>query len=96
MISALTKKIFFESHRVTKNGNIKISSTSKTKKIIATKKKRSVKGMRALNLGENPHSKGLIFSRSKIIFFLTRAPTLVKIIAKIIITILKENKIKII
>tara|TARA_B100000768_G_C10907791_1_gene220349 strand:- start:271 stop:417 length:147 start_codon:yes stop_codon:yes gene_type:complete len=45
-----------------KNGNIRISSTSNTKKIIAIKKNRKVKGRRALNFGVNPHSKGLLFS----------------------------------
>jgi len=33
-----------------------------------------VKGKRALNLGVNPHSNGLIFSRSKINFLLRREP----------------------
>ena len=43
-------------------------------KIIAIKKKRRVKGSRALNFGLNPHSKGLIFSIIKIFFFLNRLP----------------------
>ncbi len=49
----------------TRKGNIKTNSTSKIKKIIAIRKKRIVKGNRALNLGLNPHSKGLIFSKTK-------------------------------
>ena len=46
-----------------KKGNIKTNSTSKIKKIIEIKKNRIVKGRRALNLGLNPHSNGLIFSK---------------------------------
>jgi hypothetical protein len=57
-----------------RKGNMRMSSTSKTRKIIAMRKNRNVKGRRALNLGENPHSKGLIFSRSKTSFFLRREP----------------------
>ena len=57
-----------------KKGNIKTNSTSKIKKIIAIKKNRIVKGNRALNFGLNPHSKGLIFSKLKIIFFLKILP----------------------
>ena len=48
-----------------KNGNINTNSTSKIIKIIEIKKNRNVKGSRALNLGLNPHSKGLIFSNLK-------------------------------
>jgi hypothetical protein len=55
-------------------GNSKINSTSKTRKIIAIRKNRKVKGNRALNLGENPHSKGLSFSRSKTSFLLKITP----------------------
>ena len=43
-------------------------------KIIEIKKNRKVKGNRALNLGLNPHSKGLIFSIIKIFFFLKNLP----------------------
>lgn len=45
-------------------GNKRINSTSNTKKITAIKKKRIENGRRDINLGENPHSKGLNFSRS--------------------------------
>lgn len=38
------------------------------------KKNRRVKGKRALNLGVNPHSKGLIFSIMKMFFLLKREP----------------------
>lgn len=46
-------------------GKIKISSTSKIRKIMATKKNRIEKGSRDIVLGENPHSNGLYFSRSE-------------------------------
>ena len=43
-------------------------------KIIEIKKNRRVKGKRALNLGLNPHSIGLIFSIIKTFFLLKREP----------------------
>ena len=43
-------------------------------KIIEIKKNRSVNGRRALNLGLNPHSKGLIFSDINKFFFLKSLP----------------------
>lgn len=46
-------------------GRIRVISTSKIRKITATKKKRKEKGRRADLLGSNPHSKGLPFSRSR-------------------------------
>ena len=58
----------------TKKGNINTNSTSKMIKIIEIKKNRRVKGKRALNLGVNPHSKGLIFSIIKMFFLLKREP----------------------
>ena len=58
----------------TKKGNINTNSTSKMIKIIEIKKNRRVKGKRALNLGVNPHSKGLIFSIKKMFFLLKREP----------------------
>ena len=39
-------------------------SMSKTKKITAKRKNRVEKGKRALFFGSNPHSKGVLFSRS--------------------------------
>ena len=58
----------------TKKGNINTNSTSKMIKIMEIKKNRRVKGKRALNLGVNPHSKGLIFSIIKMFFLLKREP----------------------
>lgn len=45
-------------------GRIKAISTSKIKKITVIKKKCKEKGIRAEDLGSNPHSKGEHFSRS--------------------------------
>ena len=44
-------------------GSRRTISMSKTRKIIARRKKRREKGRRALFLGSNPHSKGVNFSR---------------------------------
>lgn len=59
-------------------GRIKVISTSKIRKITAIKKNWREKGIRAEDLGSNPHSKGDLFSRSENVFF-------DKIVAKIII-----------
>lgn len=56
-------------------GNSNTISTSKTKNKIEIKKKRIEKGIRALILGVNPHSNGLFFSRSRLIFILKVMPT---------------------
>lgn len=45
-------------------GKIKAISTSKIKKIIVIRKKCKEKGIRAIDLGSNPHSKGEHFSWS--------------------------------
>lgn len=50
-------------------GKIKAISTSKIKKIIVIKKKCKEKGIRAEDLGSNPHSNGEFFSRSIKDFF---------------------------
>lgn len=46
-------------------GKIKAISTSKIKKITVIKKKCKEKGIRADDLGSNPHSNGDDFSRSE-------------------------------
>jgi hypothetical protein len=56
--------------RFPKNGNNNKISTSKIRKINATKKNRKEKGNRLSSLVENPHSKGLFISRSINTFFL--------------------------
>jgi len=53
---------------------MRTNSTSKTKKINVIRKNRIEKGIRALNLGEKPHSKGLFFSWSDSNFFLRLIP----------------------
>lgn len=51
--------------KIPRNGNIKISSISKIRKIRVTKKNCKEKNTRLLCLGLKPHSNGLIFSKSK-------------------------------
>lgn len=46
-------------------GKINTSSTSKIKKTTATRKNRSENGRRGIDWGVNPHSNGLLFSRSE-------------------------------
>lgn len=50
-------------------GNIIVISTSKIKKMTAIKKNWIENGVRGDLFGSNPHSNGLIFSRSIIFFF---------------------------
>lgn len=52
------------------NGKSKISSISKIKKIIESKKKWTEKGLRDRDWGVNPHSKGEPFSSSVNLFIL--------------------------
>ena len=66
------------------SGKIKTNSTSKTKKIKVTKKNRIENGNRALNFGENPHSKGLNFSWSIDNFLLKIMPNITTITLRII------------
>lgn len=54
---------------ITGRGRRRVISTSKIKKITAIKKNRSENGSRADPLGSNPHSKGVAFSRSRMVFF---------------------------
>lgn len=58
--------------RVRGSGIRRTISISKTRKITASKKKRSEKGIRAEDFGSKPHSKGADFSRS-IFFFSDKA-----------------------
>lgn len=70
-------------------------STSKIKKMIAIIKKRKEKGIREPENGENPHSKGEVFSRSRIAFFLRRVAVKIIIKAMIKIKVITVVKIKI-
>jgi hypothetical protein len=60
-------------------GKIRTSSTSKIKNTIAIRKKRSERGRRGIDLGVNPHSKGLLFSRSSWNLVDSLTPTATKI-----------------
>lgn len=51
------------------SGINRVISTSKIKKITAIKKNCNEKGNRDLVFGSNPHSNGLLFSRSLKVFF---------------------------
>lgn len=75
-----------------KIGKIITSSTSKIRNKIAIRRNRIEKGRRVISLGENPHSKGLNFSGSALIFFPTPTPSVPKTITKILED--KINKIK--
>lgn len=69
-------------------------STSKIKKITAIKKKRREKGKRGEQKGSNPHSKGEVFSRSKIIFLERWLASLIINVAKVIISVKEINSVK--
>lgn len=50
--------------RISGAGISRMISMSNTRKITARRKKRVENGIRAFLLGSNPHSKGVVFSRS--------------------------------
>lgn len=75
-------------------GNKRISSTSNTRKIIEIKKNRMEKGIRAECLGLNPHSKGLVFSRSMSVLWPRLKPNKRRIPLRVK-TIKKAREIKI-
>lgn len=62
--SIIKLEVFIE----TIKGKRIVNSTSKIKKIIVIKKKCKENGRREEVLGSNPHSKGLDFSRSIVVF----------------------------
>ena len=74
-----------------KNGNKSNNSTSKIKKIIATRKNRREKGARLSSLVENPHSKGLLASRSSKIFWEKISKADIRTADKV--TLAKKNKL---
>jgi len=78
-------------------GRSSVISTSKIKKMTATKKNRREKGRRADLLGSKPHSKGEIFSRSREVFFEISCATVIKMRAreKEVVKISRVVKIKI-
>lgn len=72
-------------------GKRRAISISKTRKIKVIRKNRNENGLRAFLKGENPHSKGVIFSRALVDFSLK-----VSVIIKIKAEIIKQTHIKII
>ena len=74
--------LFKPNERTPKNGNIRINSTSKIKKIKVTRKNWIEKVIRLFALGLNPHSNGLIFSRSNLLFLESKKIALIKTTAK--------------
>ena len=68
-------------------GKSKTSSTSKMRKITATKKNRRDRGVRDNLFGVNPHSKGLSFSRSSKIFLESNMPKAKRSTLNIVLTI---------
>lgn len=76
-------------------GKIKAISTSKIKKITVIKKKCKENGIRADDLGSNPHSNGEHFSRSINVFFDNKIDNIIKIF-EIKIVIMEIIKIKVI
>lgn len=69
----------------------RIISTSKIKKIIAIKKNCRENGIRAFDLGSNPHSKGEFFSLSENDFFDSKFKAI--IIKKMIIIFIVVRKV---
>jgi len=53
-------------------GRIRVASTSKTRKIILTRKNFMQKGRRLIPAGSNPHSKGELFSLSPLVLKVKR------------------------
>lgn len=72
------------------NGTIKIISTSKMIKIIAIKKNCIENGIRAKLKKLNPHSNGIIFSRSLFLFFETKREIVIRI--KVTVNLVKIEK----
>lgn len=66
-------------------GKSSVNSTSKITKIKAIRKNCKENGSRARFLGSNPHSNGLLFSRSLILFFERKFNKITKIIIIIMI-----------
>ena len=77
-------------------GRSKAISTSKIKKITAIKKNWREKGIRDDLIGSNPHSNGLLFSRSVSVFFEINLTKIIINIEIIIIRVLIIIKILII
>lgn len=87
--------VVFVNFIVTTKGKRRVISTSKIKKITAIRKNWRENGIRADDLGSNPHSNGDLFSRSANVFFeIIDANTI--IIEQIVIMIIARAEIIII
>lgn len=87
MILTTVQGIIKVEGRVTVIGNNRAISTSKIRKMTAIRKKRREKGIRADDLGSNPHSNGDLFSRSRIVFFdksdaKSMAPSVITVVSR--------------
>lgn len=83
----LTKLVIFI---VITSGNRRVISTSKIKKITAIRKNWREKGIRAVDLGSKPHSKGDLFSRSINVFFEMIVASIIIIIVIVNVKITRE------
>ena len=85
-------------NRAARTGNKRTISTSKIKKIMASKKNRREKGSRADFIGSNPHSNGEFFSRSPVVRFAMTQPksitTLESKTARIVLNITDNISVK--
>lgn len=68
-------------------GNNRVISTSKIRKITVIRKNRSEKGIREDDLGSKPHSNGVAFSRSTIIFFESNEANVIIIVVIVAVNI---------
>lgn len=80
---------------VTMRGRSRVISTSKIRKITAIKKNCREKGIRAEDLGSNPHSNGDLFSRSINVFFeiIVASIIMIILIVKVSTTSIVVNRI---
>lgn len=92
----IEKFVIFEIFIIKIIGISKVISTSKIRKITAIKKNCNEKGIRAEDLGSNPHSNGDLFSRSVKVFFEIKLAINITIILISKVVIDKVNMILII
>jgi len=78
------------------NGKRRVISTSKIKKMTATRKNRNENGRRAVPFGSNPHSKGEFFSRSEVVFFDNKEAIIITKLEINRMIVIPENKIMIV
>ena len=83
----VTQVLITDTFSVIIMGRRRVISTSKIKKITAIRKNRNENGIRAVDVGSNPHSNGDAFSRSITVFF-DKIDAIIMIIVVIIIKII--------